>query len=221
MDRSWDRIPDAIEPIVAYRLWFYELGEQRAELLPFSSAGAGPRPKKERWACAGARWIVASCLLCFDWAHQAPVEECTCGFYAMDSLTRLIEQTGPLLYVPLGAWLDPGVVLGRVELAGKVIEHEHGYRAERARLVELIPIEGSEASVTRLAHKLGVTVGNPVQLPDHPLDSPPHRPRTTATASPSSPRMRIKEWLQVPGLRVMLALFLLQCIRVLAYRLVS
>ena len=39
------------------------------------------------------------------------------------------------------------VVLGRVALSGKVIEHDFGYRAERARIAELIPFRGAERSV--------------------------------------------------------------------------
>jgi hypothetical protein len=50
----------------------------------------------------------------------------------------------------------PGVVLGRVELAGKVIEHSLGYRAERARIAELISIEEDRRSAGELALRLGL-----------------------------------------------------------------
>ena len=54
--------------------------------------------------------------------------------------------------------------MGRVELAGKVIEHEHGYRAERARVAEFIPIHGWERPVMVLGNRLGVPIANAVYL---------------------------------------------------------
>jgi hypothetical protein len=53
-------------------------------------------------------------------------------------------------------FLAPGVVLGRVELAGKVIECSLGYRAERARIAELISIAGDRRSAAELALRLGL-----------------------------------------------------------------
>ena len=50
-----------------------------------------------------------------------------------------------------------------MELAGKVIEHDHGYRAERARIVELIPLRETEADVAAIARRIGVAVGPSVK----------------------------------------------------------
>ncbi|MCD6022339.1 MAG: hypothetical protein K0R20_2049 [Actinomycetia bacterium] len=51
------------------------------------------------------------------------------------------------------------MVFGRVELAGKVIEHETGYRAERAHIAELIPTT-TDGGVTRsLARRLELPLG--------------------------------------------------------------
>jgi len=70
-----------------------------------------------------------------------------------------------------------------VELAGKIIEHEWGYRAERARIVEFIPLAGTERSVMILAARLGVPIAEPVDmlsvqdrfgaLARHPQGTPP------------------------------------------------
>lgn len=60
--------------------------------------------------------LVARCGSC----SSLPGWGCSCGIYAAKSRDLL------------GA----GIV-GRVELEGMVIEHEHGYRAERARIIEL------------------------------------------------------------------------------------
>jgi hypothetical protein len=65
------------------------------------------------------------------------------------------------------------VVLGRVELAGKVIEHEWGYRAERARIAELIPFRGTEQSVMILAARLGLPISEPVDIPSGVRKLPP------------------------------------------------
>jgi len=65
------------------------------------------------------------------------------------------------------------VVLGRIELAGKVIEHEWGYRAERARIAELIPFRGTEQSVMILAARLGLPISEPVDIPSGARTLPP------------------------------------------------
>ena len=49
--------------------------------------------------------------------------------------------------------------MGRVLLAGKVIEHAIGYRAERARIAELIPTTTDEGITRSLATRLGLPVG--------------------------------------------------------------
>jgi hypothetical protein len=61
-----------------------------------------------------------------------------------------------------GIWHDP-VVLGRVLLSGKVIEHDFGYRAERARIAELIPFRSTERSIMVLADRLGVGMAPAVE----------------------------------------------------------
>jgi hypothetical protein len=54
------------------------------------------------------------------------------------------------------------VILGRVELAGKVIEYTSGYRAERARITELTPVAGTEREAMRLANRLGLPMTAPI-----------------------------------------------------------
>lgn len=101
---------------------------------------------------------MACCTLHGRRGHVAPAENCSCGFYAVTTLQVLFWGT-------LG-WMSAGdtdsKVLGRVELAGKIIEHEYGYRAERARIAELIPIQGTERDVMRLGARLGLPVGHSV-----------------------------------------------------------
>lgn len=55
--------------------------------------------------------------------EEPPGWDCRCGVYATKG----------------SAWaFTEGTISGRVELTGLVIEHETGYRAERARIVELV-----------------------------------------------------------------------------------
>lgn len=55
--------------------------------------------------------------------HPAPVVDCTCGFYAMRD-REAVEPVG-------------GIAVLEVELSGRVIRHERGYRAERQRVMSV------------------------------------------------------------------------------------
>ena len=183
---SWpERIPDGIEPITGYRYWSYTLGDGLARLDSLRSVGC--------WEGAGLSWIVSSCLVAgADPGHVAPVEGCTCGFYALSELTEALFPRTLVLAAKQSntSDIDPdGVVWGRVELAGKIIEHECGYRAERARIVELIPIQGTERTVMLLASRLGLSVG-------HPVAGAKSRPRRPPDGT-SSIRLRVKEWIRL------------------------
>ena len=70
------------------------------------------------WTEAGAHRSV------FDYEHAAPSAGCDCGIHALKSERRLRS-----MFAEIG-----GTVLGQVELAGRVVEHDAGYRAERARV---------------------------------------------------------------------------------------
>lgn len=61
--------------------------------------------------------------------HAAPDAQCTCGFYAVDNDDDLWRLGGG----------DPELIVLDVELSGRVIEHEHGYRAsdQRVRAVSI------------------------------------------------------------------------------------
>ena len=50
-------------------------------------------------------------------------------------------------------------VVGRVELAGKVIEHDFGYRAERARVAEVFTVDGAADWAEAVAARYRVPVG--------------------------------------------------------------
>jgi len=160
------RVPDGIEPIAAYRAWFYSIEGQTAQLYPL-----GGLPSSSRgiaWEGAGSTWVAASCLEFGSPTHEVPSEGCSCGFYSMKELEFAVSNA-TIFHLTSGHF-GPGrgpylVVLGRILLSGKVIEHDLGYRAERARIAELIPLRGTERSVMVLAHRLGVGMAPAVEPP--------------------------------------------------------
>jgi hypothetical protein len=189
-DAIQDRVPDGIEPLVGFRAWDVSLRGGEAHFNPLGGPMGG-------WEGARSGWVAAMCLLApwtphahlslvtdepaapnppcdlCEWGHIAPDECCTCGFYAFKDLAP--ELVALHEYVPdPGSGPDMRIVIGRVELAGKVIEHDLGYRAERARIAALIPVEGDTFS-TEVARVTGI-----------PLDPGIELPRTPATSSVSS-----------------------------------
>lgn len=200
MDDPSSRIPDAIEPISAYRAWFYSMERRTARLHPLS----GPIQTADAWRGAGSTWVTASCSVFGSAPHEVPSEACSCGFYSVKELEIAVSLTAMLHLMATrggrqGMWHDP-VVLGRVLLSGKVIEHEFGYRAERARIAELIPFHGTERSIMVLANRLGVGMAPEVDPGPRdeadlrpllrPVGRPPSRalaPRKAPTPPPTDP----------------------------------
>lgn len=174
-DRS-DRVPDAIEPLTGYRAWQFVFGDNEAWLLPLTHASL----TASGWDGANRGWVAATCPFqdaepvsdqrmerfeefCSRFGvpfgdphvrepHTVPGEECSCGFYAMRDT----------LEVTMAMDCRPDVILGRVRLAGKVIECTDGFRAERARIDELIPIAGNEGPARRLALLFGLPLAPPL-----------------------------------------------------------
>ncbi len=132
--------PGGTRSLVAYRAW------------AFSPPAKDPILKSLNnfmpWA--PDRWTRAQCL--FPRAngvpHTAPLERCSCGIYAAKTMAlpvMLAQQQAQAL-------------VGRVELAGKIIEHDDGYRAEFARVVELLPAPGQESAAEWIASVYGARV---------------------------------------------------------------
>jgi len=67
--------------------------------------------------------------------HPVPGVTCECGLYAMKPGREGLASGDPFA-MGLASLIGP--VGGVVELAGRVIEHAHGYRAERARILHLL-----------------------------------------------------------------------------------
>ncbi len=141
------RVPDGIEPITAYRVWRGDL------FLRLHSLNNETQWEPGRWASAD----------CPRSRHSAPDEDCTCGLYAAKDIDlALILAAGVLTSTSPGDSMPATAIVGKVELAGKVIEHDRGYRAEHARVVEILPIEGRSRLTESLAERFGVPVGDQI-----------------------------------------------------------
>ena len=107
-----------VEPILAWRTWALTGHRDGTDLLLRPVAGRS-RPWKPMQpveaGCKHAR------------LHAAPHVECTCGLHATHAPDILRRTRCP-------------AVLGRAALWGRVIEHDHGYRAQFAypQLVALV-----------------------------------------------------------------------------------
>ncbi len=88
----------------------------------------------------------ADCVVCAD----PPGWDCPCGIYAMKD-----------------RWMVPpprpgSAILGKVEMSGRVVEHEEGYRASQARMTELW-VEDPETArrVAQAYPEVSVRLGSP------------------------------------------------------------
>ena len=159
--------PDGVTPLVGYRCWTLSVGREQWTLRSMNRQLVHEVNVDQPVGQRDNAWLVARCLTS---DHDAPEERCACGFYAVKSFTTLRSSPGPLWRAVSLAMSDPeGVtqrVAGRVHLAGKIVEHELGYRAERMRIAELHPFRGTEQTVARFAQCLGVPAGEPIDPPD-------------------------------------------------------
>ena len=149
-----EAVPDSATPIVGWRLW-----------NPFAIQfvdGCGPRPyahsvsfrlfsmkDTDHWPMREAK--VARCIRTST-DHAAPTEGCTCGIHAFSSLPRLLT----------GANREARILIGEVNLWGKVVLTERGYRAQYAYPKRLIVTPDLtpkyEAMVTELEWAYGVPI---------------------------------------------------------------
>lgn len=155
----WAHAPDLIEPIVGYRAWRYIASERAVRLFPITAADDDLG--ESEWEGAWSGWVRASCPTRDEVAHLAPDEGCSCGFYAMKTPDAVASFTAMSQIRTDGDPADElnSIVFGRVELAGKVIEHETGYRAERAHIAELIPTTTDGGVTLSIARRLRLPLG--------------------------------------------------------------
>lgn len=134
------------DPVVAYRQW--QIKRRYPDGLFLVGYGVG---SSEKWL--PNERLAARCLdgRSTKTPHEAPGDGCGCGLYGLkdgiDLKARYTDEDNPS-------------VVGEVYLWGRVIEHEHGYRAQYAYPKRLAVVAGDES----LADLLSLTYGVPVDV---------------------------------------------------------
>ena len=113
--------PDIGEPILGWRCWRLRIDPETEAFEPVLESCVYGDPWPERQA------ITAHCP-----EHALPDPDCGCGIYAVTSREAALEWAG---------WaqsaLPNPIVLGRVQLLGRVLRHSAGYRAAHAYPYEI------------------------------------------------------------------------------------
>ena len=82
-------------------------------------------------------------------SHRAPHGECHCGIYGHTRLADLEAEP----------WMRDAIVVGRAKLWGRVVDHERGWRSERARITALVDHPAGDREATRdTARRYGVPI---------------------------------------------------------------
>lgn len=119
MSRAPRPSPETLrEPILAYRAW------RIAENLLHSCTSDCAWQPRER--------MDARCSYGIEHA-RVPAWDCQCGFYAYKTDAALTRSR----------YARGRIVIGRVALWGRVVDHDHGYRAEHA-YPQVLYLRGNE-----------------------------------------------------------------------------
>jgi hypothetical protein len=109
------------EPILAWRSWRLRIDPETEAVVPVLESCVYGDPWPERAPFAA-----------FCPEHELPHPSCGCGIYAVTSRVAALEWAG---------WaqsaLPNPIVLGRVQLWGRLLPHSAGYRAQLAYPYEL------------------------------------------------------------------------------------
>jgi len=131
-------VPEYVTPIVGYRAW----RQLEGPLLTSLNVGCETWPPGEPMTARCVRISPEILGIAPLPEHQAPDEHCGCGIYALKTpAINHLYRTDP--------WPSP-LVYGEVYLWGKVVEHEHGWRAQYAYPKSLIFLWTRWSEVTGL-----------------------------------------------------------------------
>jgi hypothetical protein len=134
-----DVIPDAMEPVIAWRAWIVNGSRDGPRLR--SMNGALWRPRQPMVAVCRQR-------------HEPPGAHCVCGLYAASGESRLID----LGYQDYGRRRGEVACMGTVALWGGIVPAEFGYRAQYGYPQKLwVPFELARVA-DRLEDEYGVVI---------------------------------------------------------------
>ena len=136
--------PLVIGPLQAYRCWRVEWQDKLPVLGSLFHSTVWPAASPLQATCekrpgSVVAWVRRRFFRPVE-THAAPAWNCECGVYGMADLKQdenlelspQFYQRGPLDRVMR--------VAGVVQLWGRVVQHEHGYRAEYARPLKLLAV---------------------------------------------------------------------------------
>lgn len=154
LGKEAERIPDIIGTITAYRIWKYQFlkgGEVRFKSTNIADSfwNAPPEPTRARHAFAGGFYTSME-------PHEAPYPKCPCGLYGLKDVKRLVTLNEELVGLK-------GIVAGKVEFWGQVIEHDDGYRAEYGKIVGVY--DGLSLGTPDLPKRLSARYGIELLIP--------------------------------------------------------
>jgi hypothetical protein len=73
---------------------------------------------------------------------DVPVAHCMCGMWAFKTLDDLLPRL-------ISSQRETGMAYGTVQMWGRIIEHEHGYRAQHARPLKVTLLRGNDDAIAR------------------------------------------------------------------------
>jgi hypothetical protein len=122
------------EPLAGFRRWGNERGRLYSGIFTGAGFVADPALSLPASRLAPPPWPrhrdrAARCLAVGG--HRAPHPRCRCGYYAYYRLPEELEDAAP------------EAVWGAVVAWGRIVECERGFRAQYARPVALLELEGS------------------------------------------------------------------------------
>lgn len=162
------RVPDFIEPFIAWRVWDVALSDDGLTLESlFYPTNWTPGTKMKATCRYGCPEVPGRSHDHGDGVHSLP-----CGFYGGKTLEQAATYLPATLSDPTSMTLKrTRSVIGKVALAGLVKEHERGYRAELAWPVALwvpvsfgFPVNAWEGDPERAARLLYRRYDVPVKL---------------------------------------------------------
>lgn len=170
-----EQIGDRLNPIIGWRGWYSRrqpltvglssehyldaaarhVLQQTGSPYALVSGNSCPWvPREELTAVCANLWSYSAGGAWANHEKDIPVEECSCGIYALDSLDRLKQSAYRF------------TIFGEVKLWGKIVVGEHGYRAQYAYPASLyVPADLCTAELN-LLELFGVPIRDRAELGD-------------------------------------------------------
>lgn len=146
-------VPDSFIPLEGWRLFNYDLDDHILRSLAITYGWESAEP--ERAKCISMNFLTRDIM--FSTLHDSPNMTCSCGYYAFKDKEQAIYECKLTWDYHTKERTIP--VVGRVEMWGKIIIHDGGYRAEYIKLLGLaVPAFTTVEHGISLHRKYGVKI---------------------------------------------------------------